>query len=124
MLNEVAGYKMEAEEGTKLYCVNCAPEDKTGLEEIREADEIPLCDNCGQPMPAKPTEKGKEWILETFSSAEEAEKVYPFVGGWWYEVALEEKKAASTEPQPEIVEEEILTKMRQIDEILEKLLRG
>jgi len=124
MFDEVAGYKMETEEGTKFYCVNCAPEDKTGLEEIREADEIPVCDNCGQPIPAKPTEKGEKWILENFSSAEEADKVYPFVGGWWYEVALEEKESAPTELQSEIDEGEILAKMRQIDQILERLLRG
>jgi len=123
MFDEVAGYKAETEEGTKFYCVNCAPEDKTGLEEIREADEIPVCDNCGQPIPARPTERGLEWVLQNFDSAEEAEERYPGVGSWWYEVAME-RKSASGELSPEIEEEEILAKMRQIDQILERLLKG
>jgi hypothetical protein len=123
MLDEVAGYKAETEEGTKLYCVNCAPEDKTELEEIREADEILVCDNCGQPIPARPTERGLEWVLQNFNSPEEAEEAYPGVGGWWYEVAIERKSEAG-EILPEVGEEEILAKMRQLDEILEKMLKG
>jgi hypothetical protein len=85
-----------------------------------EWDYIPTCEECGDPLDVSPTTDGLRWVAEQFRSAKEAEEAFPGVGGRWYELAQE----AGFAPAETTEEEEILAKMRQLDEILEKLLKG
>jgi len=130
MAGKVVGYVIDGTILCPTHAEEWAKENKTNLEtdervspifDDSEWDYIPTCEECGDPLDVSPTTDGLHWIAERFGSAEEAEEEFPFVGGRWYELA-QEKGYAPAETSEE--EEEILAKMRQIDQILERLLKG
>lgn len=130
MAGKVVGYVIDGTILCPTHAEEWAEENKVDLEtdervspifDDSEWDYIPTCEECGDPLDVSPTSDGLSWIAEQFRSAEEAEEAFPSVGGRWYEIAQEEG-IVPTEPAEE--EKEILAKMRQLDEILKKLLKG
>lgn len=128
MAGKVVGYSIGGMILCPTHAQEWAKENNTDLEtdervspifDDSEWDYIPTCEECGDPLDVSPTPDGLRWVVEKFESAEEAEKELPGVGGRWYEVAEERGYTRS-----ETEEEEILAKMHQLDEILEKLFRG
>ncbi len=130
---KVVGYNIEGTILCLQHAEEWAKENNADLETDERAfpifdddewDYIPTCEECGEALDVTPTSDGLRWIAEEFESAEAAEKKLGSVGRHWYELA-ERLGIARSEPEvEEEEEEEILAKMRQIDEILEKLLRG
>jgi uncharacterized Zn finger protein (UPF0148 family) len=129
MAGEIVGWVVEGTILCPTHAQEWAEENNTDLEtdervspifDDSEWDYIPTCEECGDPIDVSPTSDGLRWIVSQFESAEEAEEAFPGVGGRWYEVAEEQGYTRSETEE----EEEILAKMRQLDEILEKLLRG
>jgi len=130
MAGKIVGYVIDGIILCPTHAEEWAEENNTSLEtdervspifDDSEWDYIPTCEECGDPLDVSPTTDGLRWIAEQFSSAEAAEEKFPFVGGRWYEMA-QEAGIAPAETVEE--EEEILAKMRQIDQILERLLKG
>jgi hypothetical protein len=131
MAAKVVGYNVEGTILCPTHAEEWAKENNTNLEtdervfpifDDDEWDYIPTCEDCGEPLDVAPTLDGLRWIAEQFRSAEEADREFPFVGGRWYELAQE--RGIAPAETVEVEEEEILAKMRRIDEILKKLLRG
>jgi hypothetical protein len=129
MAGEVVGYTIDGTILCPTHAQEWAQENNTNLEtdervspifDDSEWDYIPTCEECGDPLDVSPTTDGLRWVAEQFESAQEAEEAFPGVGGRWYEIAEEQGIVRSEEEG----EAEILAKMRQLDEILGKLLRG
>jgi hypothetical protein len=129
---EVVGYNVEGTILCLTHAQEWAEENNTNLETDERAspifdDEkwnyIPTCEECRDPLSVTPTEDGLRWIVKQCGSNKEADWRFPFVGGRWYELA-QERGIAPAETVEEEEEEEILAKMRRIDEILKKLFRG
>jgi hypothetical protein len=131
MAGKIVGYVVDSTILCPTHAEEWAKENNVDLEtdegvspifDDSEWDYIPTCEECGDPLDVAPTSDGLRWIVEQFGSYEEAERAFPGVGGRWYEIA-QEAEIAPTETAGE-EEEEILAKMRQLDQILAKLLRG
>jgi hypothetical protein len=131
MAGRVVGYVVDgiilcpthAEEWAKENNVDLETDERVSpIFDDSEWDYIPTCEECGDPLDVAPTNDGLRWIVEEFGSYEEAEQAFPGVGGRWYEVAQEAGVAPAETTGEE--EEGILAKMRRLDQILEKLLRG
>jgi uncharacterized Zn finger protein (UPF0148 family) len=131
MAGQVVGYVVDGTILCPTHAEEWAKENNTDLEtdervspifDDSEWDYIPTCEECGDPLDVAPTSDGLRWIVEEFGSYEEAEQAFPGVGGRWYEAAQEARIAPAETTGEE--EEGILAKMRQLDQILEKLLRG
>jgi hypothetical protein len=120
MAGEVVGYVVE----DTILCPTCAEGRGSPIFDDEEWDYIPTCEECGESLDVSPTSDGLRWLAEQFESAEEAEKKFGDVGRRWYEIAERLRIARPAETGEELLEEKLLAKMRRIEKILKRLLKG